>query len=40
MELESLLNELFDSQEDWSVTASGNTYVVVPDECRIDEDEE
>ncbi|MCZ8511795.1 hypothetical protein O9H85_05025 [Paenibacillus filicis] len=40
MELDTLLRELFQSQEDWSVTVGENTYVVVPNDCIEDEDEE
>lgn len=40
MEIDNLLNELFSSQEDWSVTASEHTYVVVPNGYEENEDEE
>jgi hypothetical protein len=40
VEIDSLLNELFSSQEDWSVTMSENTYVVVPNGHEEHENEE
>ncbi|MFD0696686.1 hypothetical protein ACFQZT_21725 [Paenibacillus sp. GCM10027628] len=32
MEMDNLLNELFSSQEDWSVKINENAFVVIPND--------
>ncbi|WP_256865537.1 hypothetical protein [Paenibacillus sp. 32352] len=39
MEINTLLNELFSSQEDWSVKTNEHSYIVVPNEPSKEEDD-
>ncbi|WP_282939231.1 hypothetical protein [Paenibacillus sp. RC67] len=39
MEIDTLLNELFNSQEDWSVKTNEHSYVVKPNEYNKDEED-
>jgi hypothetical protein len=34
VEIEHLLNELFQAQEDWTVTTTGSTYTITPQPTR------
>ncbi|WP_156043192.1 hypothetical protein [Paenibacillus sp. UNC451MF] len=40
MEIDALLNELFSSQEDWSVKTNEHSYVIVPNGNKKEEEEE